>query len=574
MSTTEGLFHEAKTGSVLGGVFPRAEEPGADPAFPVLRQHHLDKIRAISTSRDVEAGEILSRAGDASRDFFYLESAEVDLIRAAMPGLPEAVVLSNHPGAFLGELDMVTGQVVYLTTRVSKPGQVRQIAMADFRRLMAEDAELSEVVLAAFIARRSLLQRSEGAWSIQILGSRFSPEASRLRNWAARQHLAHRWVEVESPAGETLLRELKAGGMALPVAITPTHTIENASPSSLAGVVGLTYRSEPGSLVDLVVVGGGPAGLAAAVYGSSEGLSTVLFDLISPGGQAATSSRIENYLGFPTGVPGEELARLAVIQAQKFGARIESVCGVQLLCTLEGQLRVVLDSGSEVGAKAIVVATGAQYRKLPIERWSEFEGAGIYYGATELEVSDCEGPEVVVIGGANSAGQASIFLASRGKQVTLVVRDGDLGSGMSRYLVDRVLADSRIRVRASTEVVELHGRDRLGAVTIKGAAKESRERLGCDGLFCFIGAVPASGWLAGIALDENGFVVTDKDIPEADMTAFSVLGRRPYPFETSVPGVFAAGDIRHGSMKRVAAAAGEGASAIRSVHMSIGTTQP
>ena len=285
MSTTEGLFHEAKTGSVLGGVFPRAEEPGADPAFPVLRQHHLDKIRAISTSRDVEAGEILSRAGDASRDFFYLESAEVDLIRAAMPGLPEAVVLSNHPGAFLGELDMVTGQVVYLTTRVSKPGQVRQIAMADFRRLMAEDAELSEVVLAAFIARRSLLQRSEGAWSIQILGSRFSPEASRLRNWAARQHLAHRWVEVESPAGETLLRELKAGGMALPVAITPTHTIENASPSSLAGVVGLTYRPEPGSLVDLVVVGGGPAGLAAAVYGSSEGLSTVLFDLTSPGGR-------------------------------------------------------------------------------------------------------------------------------------------------------------------------------------------------------------------------------------------------------------------------------------------------
>ena len=574
MSAVKGPVSAVEAESTPRGEFVRTEVSSTDPAFPVLSERHIDKIRSVSILRDVEVGEVLSRAGDAARDFFYMESAEVDLVRAAMPGSPEAVVLSNGPGVFLGELDMVTGQAVYLTTRVSRSGQVRQMPLAEFRKLMAEDAELSEVILAAFIARRSLLQQNEGAGSIQLVGSRFSPEASRVRNWAARQHLVHRWVEVESPAGEALLHEVGVGGTDLPLAITPTCTIRNASPSTLAAVVGLTYRPEPKSILDLVVVGGGPAGLAAAVYGSSEGLDTVLFDLTSPGGQAATSSRIENYLGFPMGIPGEELARLAVVQAQKFGARIESVCGARLLCTREGQLRVVLASGEEVATRSIVVATGAEYRRLPIDRWSQFEGAGIYYGATELEVSDCDGPEVVVVGGANSAGQASIFLASRGKHVQLVVRDGDLDFGMSRYLVDRVLADPRISVRSSTQVVELHGGTRLGAVTLRADSEGQVTQVPCNGLFCFIGAVPASTWLTDVALDEDGFVLTDKDIPRSEMTAFSVLGRQPYAFETSVPGVFAAGDIRHGSMKRVAAAAGEGASAVRSVHMAIGTTQP
>ena len=573
MSLNEGLVRDSSPRATRAG---EASHHGSstDPAFPFLNRGHIAKIRSISALRDVEVGEELSRAGDACRDFFYIESAEVDLVRVAMPGSPEVVVLSNGPGVFLGELDMVTGQAVYLTTRVSKSGQVRQIPLAEFRKLMAEDAELSEVILAAFIARRTLLQRGEGAASIQIVGSRFSPEASRLRNWAARQHLVHRWIEVETPAGEALLHELEVDGTDLPLAMTPTQTIRKASPSTLAAVVGLTYRPEPKSVLDLVVVGGGPAGLAAAVYGSSEGLDTVLFDLTSPGGQAATSSRIENYLGFPMGIPGEELARLAVVQAQKFGARIESVCGAQLLCTREGQLRIVLASGEEIATRAIVIATGAEYRRLPIDRWVQFEGAGIYYGATELEVSDCGGPEVVVVGGANSAGQASIFLASRGKRVQLVVRDGDLASGMSRYLVDRVLADSRINVRSCTQVVELHGDARLAAVTLKTGNGGQVAQVPCDGLFCFIGAVPASSWLTDVALDEDGFVLTDKDIPASEMTAFSVLGRQPYAFETSVPGVFAAGDIRRGSMKRVAAAAGEGASAVRSVHLAIGTTQP
>ncbi len=307
------------------------------------------------------------------------------------------------------------------------------------------------------------------------------------------------------------------------------------------------YEAVPGRVFDLVVVGGGPAGLAAALYGASEGLDTVLVEATSVGGQAGASSRIENYLGFPRGISGADLTAKALLQAIKFGALVNSPCEACSLTTGDGQLVVTLSTGAQVPAHAVVVASGARYGRLPLERWSDFENAGIYYAATELEARSCRGSEVAVIGGANSAGQAALFLASKGSIVRLIVRGDDLSKKMSRYLVDRVVAHPWIEVHLSSEVVGLTGGDRLEAVTVEDRSTGGRTEIGCQGLFCFIGAVPSTGWLDGVERDDAGFVYTGNAVPpEAAQRMFDLLGRRPFPFESSVPGVFAAGDVRRG----------------------------
>jgi thioredoxin reductase (NADPH) len=385
--------------------------------------------------------------------------------------------------------------------------------------------------------------------------------------------LPHVWIEVENPEGEELLSTLPGARTEhLPLVVTPTgEVLRNATPGMLSDSLGLAYREAPGRHFDLVVVGGGPAGLAAAVYGASEGLDTVVFDKLAAGGQAAASARIENYLGFPSGLAGAELTSLAIVQAEKFGARITSPCKAASLQVIDGQLVVTLDDGTEVPTRSVIVASGADYRSLAIDRWSEFEGAGIHYSATDLEARACSGGQVTVVGGANSAGQASLSLAGRGCKVKLVIRGDDLFADMSSYLADRILADPNIEVRKSTEVVALDGDTFLDAVTLADRESGHQEAVSCQGLFCFIGAVPSTDWLERVKLDEDGFVLTDRDIPEESTDAFTLLGRQPLPFETSVPGVFAAGDVRHGSMKRVAAAVGEGSSAVRSVHRAIGS---
>ncbi len=350
--------------------------------------------------------------------------------------------------------------------------------------------------------------------------------------------------------------------------------LKRATPGELAEQqLGLAYRAPRDRVFDLVVVGGGPGGLAAAVYGASEGLDTVLVESVAVGGQAAASSRIENYLGFPSGLPGAELTSRALIQAQKFGASITSPCRAMSLHLGNGQLVVTLADGTEVSAHAVIVATGAAYRRLDLAHWGELEGAGIYYAATELEARACGQSEtpVAVVGGANSAGQAALFLAGRGTHVRLVVRGPDLERGMSRYLTERIEADARIEVHTGTEVVAVDGDGRLERISLRQGPADPVE-VACSGLFCFIGAVPATDWLTGVTLDHDGFVLTDTDlVDQDDLDAFALLGRQPLPFETSVPGVFAVGDVRRGSMKRVAAAVGEGASAVRSVHEAIGS---
>jgi thioredoxin reductase (NADPH) len=550
-----------------------SEEPAHErDAYPDLSASQAAALRSRSTPDIVAVGDLLFRAGDRDYDFVLVDSGEVEIVRGATPDAPEDVVARHGAGRFIGELNMLTGQTAYLSARVSQAGEIHRLDPAGFRRLMAEDAELSDLILKAFLARRRSLQSGEGARSLEILGSGLSSSAHTLRNWAARQQLPHVWIEIDTPAGRALAAAINVTATDLPVVVTPTATLKNATAGEVAEHIGLSYQVVEGRVYDVVVVGAGPGGLAAAVYGASEGLDTMLLDAVAVGGQAAASSRIENYLGFPFGLTGGALTSRAELQAHKFGAHVSTPCAVTELHCGDGQLRLNLADGTEVPTHAVVIATGARYRTLALERWAEFEGAGIFFAATDLEARICVPEPVTVVGGANSAGQASIYLADRGSPVELVVRGGDLTAGMSAYLVDRVLAHPRIRVRTESEVTALHGEKSLTHISITARGGEP-ELAPCRGLFCFIGATPATEWLAGVALDEDGFVLTDQHLADIEPSeVWTMLGRRPLPFETSIPGVFAVGDVRHGSMKRVAAAVGEGASAIRSVHTAIAPT--
>jgi thioredoxin reductase (NADPH) len=545
------------------------EIPGG---YPELTASQLDLIRERSTETVVDRGAFVGNAGDVDYDFMLVEAGELEVVRFAAFGLPEQVIAIFGPGSFLGELDMLTGQAAMFSARMPDGGKIQRMPRPVFRKLMSEAPELSDVILKAFMARREFLRTSEAARSVQVIGSAQSAETLELRNWATRLGVVHSWLDVETDDGHRVLESAGLGLDDLPVVIAPIAIIRKATPGALADQLGLSYRSVPGKVYDVLIVGGGPAGLAAALYGASEGLDTLVLEGVSVGGQAGASARIENYLGFPSGIAGAELTAKALVQSQKFGAEIRSPSEVTSLRTADDFVVTLLD-GSEVSAHSIVIASGARYRQLNLQRWADFEGNGIYYAATELEAraSGTNGPEVAVIGGANSAGQAALFLASRGLQVRLVVRADDLGMAMSSYLATRILVDSRIEVHLDTQVVGVEGGDQLDSIVLSNKIAGTRESVRCAGLFCFIGAVPATSWLQGVVLDRSGFILTDTDLPGTQShDSFGLLGRQPLPFETSVPGLFAVGDVRHGSLKRIAAAVGEGSSAIRSVHQAIG----
>jgi thioredoxin reductase (NADPH) len=543
----------------------------AGVAFPVLSAEQIRRLWSYAVVQDVAVGDTVFRAGDETYDLIVIERGTVDLIRAATHDAPEEVVLRHGPGRFIGELSLLTGQAVYLTGLVVQAGRIHRIPPAQFRRLMAEDAELSDILLRAFLARRELLRNNAAARVVEIVGSRHSAASLELRTFAARLRLAHLYFEADSIAGQALMRAVQVETGDLPVVITPDKVMRRATAEIMARGLGLSYRRTANQKVDLAVIGAGPAGLAAAVYGASEGLTTVLFDMVGPGGQAAASSRIENYLGFPTGISGTDLTGKAIVQALKFGAQLSAPCGVTALDVDTGVIRLALTDGTSLESRAVIICTGARYRSLPLAHWEEFQGAGIYYAATELEAKWCAGKPVTVVGGANSAGQASLYLASRGSAVHLVVRGAELAADMSRYLVDRLAAEPLVSICTASEVSALRGHNHLAAVEITERESGVRTLIECVGLFCFIGAAPATTWLKGLALDDEGFIRTDSDLDPSDPGgSWSSLGRRPLPFETGIPGVFAAGDVRRGSMKRVAAAVGEGASAVQSVHAAIG----
>jgi thioredoxin reductase (NADPH) len=533
-------------------------------ALPTLDAADMALIAELGVRRQVEVGEYLFREGDATYDFFVLVSAEVDIV-VSVDG-DENVLVHHGPGRFLGEQNMLSGLRLFVSARVVTSGEAIVVPRDRLRQLMATNPRLGDTILAAFVARRSFLLTG-AAPAIRVIGSQFSPESLRVREFLTRTRVPHEWLDPDRDAlVDDLLRQFDVAASDLPVVIASGTVLRRPTPGELASYLGLTVESLPGRCFDLVVVGGGPAGLAAAVYGASEGLRTLGVEMTAPGGQAGMSSRIENYLGFPMGVSGGELTQRAVIQAEKFGANLTAPCTAVSLRNHAGHLVVRLSDGSDVAGRSVIAATGAAYRRLDAARLGEFEDNGVYYAATEMEARMCGTSPVVVVGGGNSAGQAAIFLSQGGCHVTLVIRGADLGASMSRYLEERIVANPGIIVRTLTTVVALDGDQTLRALHLKGPDGETV--VDCAGLFSFIGADPSSGWLSGCAaVDQRGFVLTDLSLTADQLgDEWAALDRRPLPFETSHPGLFAVGDLRSGSTKRVAAAVGEGSSSVRSVH--------
>lgn len=537
-----------------------------DRAFPVLSRSQLAEMASFGGEKPVAAGELLFEAGDASFDLFVVLDGEVEVVRSNDGN--DDIVAAYGPGGFVGELTLLTGQRRFLTGRVTRPGRVLVIEQPEFRRLMSLRPALADTIFTALVARREILRSGPGAQAIRIIGSRYSAEAMSLRAFAEHSRLPHTWIDVEDAEDvDALLETIGVRPRDTPVVITPTEILRHPSTATFAEHLGLTFSPIPGYIFDLIVVGSGPAGLAAAVYGASEGLRTVSLDAMAIGGQAGASSRIENYAGFPNGISGEDLAARAAVQAMRLGAQLNAPCEVVGLRAEAGFHAVVLGDGSEIPARAVIVASGARYRRLAVEDLERFEGAGVYYAATDLEARVCDGKSVLVVGGGNSAGQAAMYLAQQHCKVTLAIRRGDLTQSMSQYLIERIEADPKVELLTGVDVQALGGQDHLEQVTLRDIATGEQRMTSCVALFSFIGALPATSWLGdGVLRDAHGFVLTDRQLPDPLPGTPGAL-----PFETSLPGVFAAGDVRHDSLKRVAAAVGEGSSAVRSVHERLAT---
>ena len=530
---------------------------------PALTDEQWARLKTFGEPHDVAEGEYLFRAGDPEYDMILVDSGEVQIVRDALSWVDETVVGTMGPRSFVGELALLNGQGAFLSARATKAGRMLRVSRANLRLLMAEDDELCDLVLHALWARREMLRRGPAALTLKLVGARSSRDFLSLRRFAERLDLVHTAMEL-APDGLDVLADHGITADDLPVAFIQGEPLRRATPGMVAERLGLSYQAHADEVVDLVVIGGGPAGLAAAIYGASEGLSTVLLDAVAPGGQAAATSRIENFLGFPFGVSGGDLIGQASLQALKFGVRVYAPCEARELRAAGGTLDITLTDGRVIRARTAIVTSGAAYRTLDLERWNDFEGAGIFYAATPLELRQVFESPVVVVGGANSAGQASLFLAANGCPVHLVVRGPDLGTRMSSYLVDRLLEDRRIEVHTQSRVVGLDGGSTLERVSI-----DSVGDVAARGLFCFIGAEPATSWLGELDRDADGFLRTGTDVSVQSLERWQGLGREPLPFETSVPRIFAAGDVRRGSMKRVAAAVGEGSSAVASVHRAL-----
>jgi thioredoxin reductase (NADPH) len=537
----------------------------SDRVVPELTDAQWDRLVRYGVEADVAAGEILVRSGDRWYDLILIESGEVEVVRDALPWIDETIIAAIGERTFFGELGLLNGQRAFLTARASKPGRMFRVDHASLQRLMAEDDELCDILLRTMWARREALRKGPAALTLKIIGTSRSAGSHALRRYAERLELAYTWVDAEDPATSAALAGHGFTPEDLPVAIVQGENVLRATPGQVAEMLGLAYVNDDDGAADLAVVGGGPAGLAAAIYGASEGLRTVLLDSIAPGGQSAATSRIENYLGFPFGVSGDALTGQASLQALKFGVRVFAPCEAASLEWSPDPLTLSLSDGTLVRARAVVVTTGAQYRTLELDRWGQFEGAGIFHAATPLELRQVVGAPVVVVGGANSAGQAALYLAANGCPVRLVVRADSLSAQMSSYLVERLGEEPRIQVHTRTRVTELHGDATLEQVTLAGGTNATVD---CRGLFCFIGAQPATDWITQLDRDEHGFVRTGTDVQQLG-PMWQTLHRSPLPFETSLPRVFAAGDVRRGSMKRVAAAVGEGSSAVASVHQAL-----
>jgi thioredoxin reductase (NADPH) len=539
--------------------------------LPKLSNDHLEVLHTFGDIETTTAGEVLSAAGDLSYDLMVVLEGEVEAFDCYEGSRRTIVTL--RPRDFIAELNLLTDQRVYVTSVVTKSGAILRVPKQRVRSVIDSHADLGELLVQTMFRRReAFLQIRAG---VQIIGSRYSADTQRLREFAARNRLAYAWVDLDTDeAGLRTLCELGLTPGESPVVVLGgSAALSNPSNATLAQAVGISAEPVSGRVYDLLVVGAGPAGLGAAVYGSSEGLRTAAIDEVAPGGQASTTSRIENYLGFPAGVSGEEFGERALLQARRLGAEMFVPQRAVELTRPDGHYELTLDSGVRLLGKAVIVATGVNYRRLDVPGIERFEGLGVFYsplaGTEDLEADE----PVVIVGGGNSAGQAAVALAGQGHDVHVLVRGQGLAQTMSAYLVDRIAQDPRISVAARTVVAEVQGATQLEGVVTKDLDSGDRALIPARRLFAMIGAEPHTSWLSGaVERDDHGFILTGTDVPKAALATedWLGLGRIPFLFETSLPGVFAVGDVRANSVKRVSSAVGEGSMAVRLVQEHLG----
>jgi len=528
--------------------------------FPRLTDAQLSRISAAGQHRGVQAGELLFEAGDQNTDFFVVISGGIEIVRP-VAGREQPVALLG-PGQFTGEINMLSARRAWARGRVAADGSIIALDRDGLHAMVQRDPELSEILLRAFILRRvALINQSDN--DLVLLGSRHSLGTQRIKEFLTRNGEPFTYHDVETEPGmQAMLDRLQIGINEVPVVVCQEgYVLRNPSIEGLASALGLTPELDARTVRDVVIVGGGPAGLGAAVYAASEGLDVLVLESTAPGGQAGTSSRIENYLGFPTGISGLALAGRALTQAEKFGAEVAIArSAVRFNC-----------DGEVVQARTIVIATGARYRKLDVPALSRFEGAGIFYSATHLEAQSCKEEEIAVVGGGNSAGQAAVFLSGIASRVHVVVRGRSLADSMSRYLIQRIESSRNVELRTRTRIESLEGEDRLERVGWRHLETGAPETRPIRNLFVMTGADPNTTWLKGcVVLDEKNFVKTGADLETDELAeARWPLSRRPHLMETSIPGVFAVGDVRSASVKRVASAVGEGSICVQLIHRAL-----
>jgi thioredoxin reductase (NADPH) len=535
-------------------------------AFPVLTAEQINRIRPLSRVRKVKAGEIVFEPGDLDLAFFVLLSGSMEIVQPGIQG--ERLIVNHDAGEFTGEITMISGRRGLVRGRVTAAGEFLEMSSAQLRTLVARDAELSEVFMRAFILRRvTLINRGQG--NVILMGSRHSAKTLRLREFLTRNGHPFTYVDLDTDnSSQQMLDHFQVTMEEIPVVVCNNRTVlRSPSIQELARCLGLNAHITASEVRDLVIVGAGPAGLAAAVYGASEGLDVLVIEAESPGGQAGSSSRIENYLGFPMGISGQELAGRAAAQAQKFGAKVLIANNVTKLNCDRSPYELIVDCGQVIRSRTVVIASGAQYKKPKLENLTKFEGQGVYYGATYIEAQLCGKEDAIVVGGGNSAGQAAVYLSQTASKVHMLVRSGQLSDTMSRYLIQRIEENPVIELHYYTEIVGLDGDTQLECVTWRD--KNTGETSTHDIRYVFImaGGSPRTDWLKGcVAMDNKGFILTGRDLDPVLQDYHWPLPRVPQMLETSLPGVFAVGDVRAGNVKRVASAVGEGSIAISLVH--------
>ena len=534
--------------------------------FPALTEKQIERVISYGRIRKVSEGEILVEAGQPTSHFFVLLSARVELVRLSERG--EDFVAVYTRGMFTGELNMLSGRRGFLRIQVKEGGEVLEVERTRLLDLVQTDSEISDILMRAFILRRVELI-AHGFGDVVLVGSQYCAATVRIKEFLTGNGHPYTFIDLDHDHDvQEILDRFHIEPDDVPVLICRGQIVlKHPANDEIANCLGFNEPIDRTGVRDLVIVGGGPSGLAAAVYGASEGLDVLVLESEMPGGQAGSSSKIENYLGFPTGISGQELTARAYAQAQKFGAEVMIAKGAKLTCERK-PYAVSIDEDSQVKARAVIIATGARYRRLSLENLAQFENAGVYYWATKIEAALCQNEEVIVVGGGNSAGQAAVFLASTSRKVHVLIRGRDFAERMSRYLVRRLQQTPNIELHTQTEIVGLEGSARLEKVSWRDNATGLTEEHDIKTVFLMTGAVPNTTWLAGcLALDDKGFIKTGTNLSKDDLAAAEwPLVRSPHLLETSLPGVFAVGDVRGGNLKRVASAVGEGSIAVSFVH--------